>query len=100
MHQYTDTLCTTQKQTNLTNSLLEDIAVFNEYDSAKFEDWLLDIETAEDLTNDSQDKLAKAKFRGLTHTLVMEAINSDKSWEEIVTCLHYTYYAYVTLLML
>ena len=32
IHQYTNTLCTTQKQTNLTNSLLQDIAVFNEYD--------------------------------------------------------------------
>ena len=27
IHQYTDTLCSTQKQTNLTNSLLQDIAV-------------------------------------------------------------------------
>ena len=43
----------------------------------------MDIETAADLTNESQAKLAKAKSRGLTHTLVMEAINSDKSWDEI-----------------
>ena len=72
-------MCTTQKQSNLTNSLLQDIAVFNEYDSTKLEDWLMDIETAADLTNGSQAKLAKAKSRGLTHTLVMEAINSEKS---------------------
>ena len=39
----------------------------------------MDIDTAGDLTNKSQAKLAKAKSRGLTHTLVMEAINSDKS---------------------
>ena len=83
IYQYTDTLCTTQKQTNLTNSLLQDIAVFNEYDSTKLEDSLMDIETATDLTNESQAKLAKAKSRGSTHTLVTEAINSDKSWEEI-----------------
>ena len=69
IHQYTDTLCTTQKQTSLTNSLLQDIAVFNEYDFTKVEDWLTDIETAGDLTNESQAKLAKAKARGLTHTL-------------------------------
>ena len=62
--QYTDTLYTTQKQTNLTNSLLQDITVFNEYDSTKLEDWLMDIETAADLTNESQVKLAKAKLRG------------------------------------
>ena len=43
-------LHTTQKQTNLTNSLLWDIAVFNEHDSTKLEEWLMDIETAADLT--------------------------------------------------
>ena len=36
--QYMDMLCTRQKQTNLTNSLLQDIAVFNEHDSTKLED--------------------------------------------------------------
>ena len=46
IHQYTDTLCTTQKQTNLTYSLLQDITIFNEYDAKKLEDWLTDIETA------------------------------------------------------
>ena len=50
--QYTFTLCTTQKQTNLMNSLIQDIAVFNEYDSTKPEDWLMDIETAVDLTRE------------------------------------------------
>ena len=82
IHQYTDTLCTSQKQTNITNSL-QDIAIFNERDSTKLEDWLMDIETAADLTNESQAKLSKAKSRGLTCTLVTEAINSDKFWEEI-----------------
>ena len=53
IHQYMDILCTTQKQTNLTNSLLQDIAVFNKYYSTKLEDWLMDIETAADLTNKS-----------------------------------------------
>ena len=43
----------------------------------------MDIETATDQTNESQAKLAKAKLRGLTHTLVTEAIKSDNSWEEI-----------------
>ena len=40
--QYTDTLCTMQKQSNLTNSLLQDIAVFNEHDSTMLEDWLME----------------------------------------------------------
>ena len=62
IHQYTDTLCTTQKQTNLTNSLLHDITVFNEHDSTKLEEWLTDLETAADLTNESWAKLTK-KFK-------------------------------------
>ena len=82
IHQYTHTLCTTQKQTNLTNSLLQDIVVFNEYDSTKLE-WLTDIETAADLTNKGQAKLAKAKSRGLMCILVTEAIISEKSWDKI-----------------
>ena len=83
IHQYTNTLWSTQKQTNLTNSLLQDIAVFNEYNSTKLKEWLTDIETAADLTNKSQAKLAKAKLRGLTCTLVTEAINAGISWDEI-----------------
>ena len=35
IHQYTDTSCTIHKQTNLTNSLLQDITVFNEYNLTK-----------------------------------------------------------------
>ena len=53
IQQYMDTLCTTQKQTNLTNSLLQGITVFNEYDSTKLEDWLTNIETTADLTNEN-----------------------------------------------
>ena len=70
VHQYTNTLCATQKQTNLTNSLLQDIAIFDEHDSTKLEEWLIDIETMADLTNESKAKLAKAMSRRLTCTLV------------------------------
>ena len=41
--------------------------------STKLEEWLTDIKTAADLTSGSQAKLAKAKPRGLTCMLVMEA---------------------------
>ena len=34
----------------------------------------MDIETAADLTNESSAKPAKVKSKGITHTLVMEAI--------------------------
>ena len=80
---YTNTLCLAQKQTNLTNSLLQDISVFNGHDTTQLEDWLVDIETAADLTAKSQTKLAQAKSKGLTHTLISEAITSGKSWDDI-----------------
>ena len=63
IHQYTNTLCSTQKQMSLINSLLQDITVFNEYDLTWLEEWLMDIETAADLINESGAKLAKAKSR-------------------------------------
>ena len=53
IQQYTNTLCTTQKHSSLTNSLLQDIAVFNEHHSTTLEEWLMDIETAADLTSES-----------------------------------------------
>ena len=58
-------------------------AFFNQHDSTKLEERLTDIETAADLTNESQAKLAKAKSRGLACTLVIEAINSEKTWDKI-----------------
>ena len=80
---YTKALSSAQKQTNLTNSLLQDISVFNGHDATQLEDWLVDIETAADLTTESQTKLAQAKSKGLTHTLLTEAITSGKSWDDI-----------------
>ena len=43
----------------------------------------MDIETAADLTSESRAKLAKAKSRVLTCTLVTEAITKSKSLDEI-----------------
>ena len=76
---YANTLCPAQKQTNLTNSLLQDISVFNGHDATQLEDWLVDIEIAADLTAESRTKLAQAKSNGLTGTLITEAITSGKS---------------------
>ena len=77
------TLCSAQKQTNLTNSLLQDISIFNGHDTTQLEDWLVDIETAADLTAESRTKLAQARSKGLTCTLTTEAIMSGKSWDDI-----------------
>ena len=57
--------------------------VLNKHNSTKLEEWLTDIETAAYLTHESRAKLAKAKLRGLTCTLVTKTINSDKSWDKI-----------------
>ena len=83
LQQYTETLCTAQKKTTFVNTLLQDIMIFNGSDSSQLEDWLIDVETATDLTSKSRTKLAQAKSKGLTHSLIMEALNLDKSWEEI-----------------
>ena len=83
IHQYADTLCSTQKQSNITNSLLQDIPVFNEHDSTKLEDWFNDIEMAADLTSESRARLVKVKSWGLMHTLVTEAITSNTSGDKI-----------------
>ena len=56
LRQYTDTLCSAQKQTNFTNTLIQDISIFNGNDSAQLEDWLVDIETATDLSAESRTK--------------------------------------------
>ena len=41
-----DTLCSAQRQTNFTNTLLQDITIFTGNDATQLEDWLLDDETA------------------------------------------------------
>ena len=80
---YTNTLCSAQKQTNLTNSLLQDISVFNGHNATQLEDWPVDIETAADLPVESRTKFAQAKSKGLTCTLISEAMTSGKSWDDI-----------------
>ena len=81
--QYTETLCIPQKQTTFANILIQDIPIFNCSNSMQLEDWLVDIETVADLTDESRTKLAQAKSKGLTHTLITEALPTGKCWEEI-----------------
>ena len=64
--------------TTFANTLIQDIPTFNGNDVAQVEDWLTDIETAADLTDESRTKLAQGKSKGLTHTLIMEAITLVK----------------------
>ena len=83
LDKYTETLCTTQKKTSLESSLLQDISTLNGQDSSQFEDWLTDIETASELTGGNRTKIAQAKSKGLVRTLISEALNAQKTWEEI-----------------
>ena len=48
----------------------------------------MDIETVVNWTDESRTKLAQAKSKGLTHTLITEALTSGKCWEEIKDLLH------------
>ena len=83
LQQNTETQCSVQKQTTFTNTLIQDIPTFNGSDSPQLEDWLTDIETAANLTDESRTRLAQAKSKGLTHTLIMEALTLGTNWEEI-----------------
>ena len=49
MQAYTDTLHATQREANLTMSLLQYIPTFDGQDSSNLEDWLSDLETATDI---------------------------------------------------
>ena len=63
--------------------MLQDILIFTGHDTTLLEDWLIDIETVADLTSESRTKLSQAKSKGLTCTLITEAITSGKSWDNI-----------------
>ena len=56
LDRYTETLCMAQKKTSLENTLLQDIPILNGQDSSQLEDWLTDIESAAELTNESRTK--------------------------------------------
>ena len=79
LQQYIETLCPVQKITTFANTLLQDVTIFNGSNSSQLEDWLIDVETATDLTSESRTKLAQAKSKGLTHSLITEVLNLDKS---------------------
>ena len=74
LQKYTETLCSAQKQTIFMNTLIQDIPTFNGSDSTLLADWLVDIEITTDLIDESRTKLAQAKLKGLTHTLITEAL--------------------------
>ena len=83
MQAYTDTLCTTQREANLTITMLQDIPTFNGQDSSQVEDWFMDIETTTEILTESHTHLAEAKSYGLTCTLICKATQGRKCLDEI-----------------
>ena len=83
-----DILCSAQKQKNFINTLIQDKPIFNGNDSTQLEDWLVDIKTAADLSAESWTKLAQAKSKGLTWTLITGGLTSGKCWDDIKDLLH------------
>ena len=77
-----------KKQTTFANTLIQDIPTFSDSDSTQLEYWLVDIKTTADLRDESRTKLAQAKSKGLTHTLITEALTSGKCWEDIKDLLY------------
>ena len=63
--------------------MLQDIPTLNGQDSSQLEDWLMDMETASELTGESRTKIAQAKSKGLVRTIMSEALTAQKTWEEI-----------------
>ena len=78
-----ETLCTAKKKTIFVTTLIQDIPTFNGSDTIQLEDWLVDIETAADLTDESRTKLPQAKSKCLTCILITEGISLGENWEEI-----------------
>ena len=53
MQLHMDTLHATQRESNLTTTMLQDIPTFDRQDSSKLEDWFMDIETTSDILTES-----------------------------------------------
>ena len=80
---HTDTLHATQRESNLTTTMLQDIPTFDRQDSSKLEDWFMYIETAADILTESHTCLAEAKPCSITCTLICKATQTGKYWDDI-----------------
>ena len=84
---YMNILHTTQRESNLITTMLQDIPTFDGQDYSKLEDWFMDIETAADILTESHTCLAEAKSCGLNDTLIHKATQTGKCWDEIKSIL-------------
>ena len=68
MQAYTDTLPATQRESNLTTTMLQDIPTFDGQYSSMLEDWFMDIETTASILAESQTCLAKSTHSSVGHS--------------------------------
>ena len=73
---------------NVSTSLLQDIPTFDGQDTRKLEDWLSNVEMEADILKESHAHLAEAKLCSLTYSLVCEALEAGKCWDDIRDILH------------
>ena len=78
-----DTLHATQRESNLTRTMLQNIPTFDGQDSSKLGDWFMDIETTTDVLKESHTCLSEAKSHSLTLMLICKATQTGKCWDEI-----------------
>ena len=83
MQAYTNALCATQRESNFTTTILQDIPTYGGQDSSMLEDLFMNKENAADILTESCTCLAEAKPHGLTHTLICEATQTGKCWDEM-----------------
>ena len=81
MQAYTDTLHATQRESNLTTTMLHDILTFDGQDSLKLKDWFIDIKTTTDFLTESHTCLVEAKSCSLSHKLICKAAHTAKCWD-------------------
>ena len=70
-------------ESNVTTTMLQDIPTFDRHDYSKLEDWFMDKENATDIFTENHTCKAEAKLCGLTHTLIHDATQTGKCWDEI-----------------
>ena len=92
MQKCTDTLYTTQWQTNLTTSLLQDTSTFDGQDSTKLEDWLTNLKMASDILKESSACLAETKSHSLAYTFIQKALQAEKCCNNIKDILHFNFF--------
>ena len=76
--------CTqTQRESNLTITMLQDIPTFDMKDSLNLEDRFMDIETTTDILTESHMCLTEARLCCLIHMLICDSTQTGKCWNEI-----------------